>query len=80
MNKTNTADLAWEAGNEWMKSTDRWEKLDYLMETASPEFKDNIVLELMKFMGEHNCNEFFDHLRRNWGVLTPPELDYAMNS
>jgi len=66
MNTTTTykdTDEAWEAGNEWIRQSDRWEKLDFLMETASLEF-----------------NEFFNHLRRNWDIKTPQELDYAMNS
>ena len=74
------ADEAWEAGNQWARATRRWDKLDYLMETATPEFKDNIVNELVKFMSEDDFNEFFDHLRRNWDIKTPQELDYAMNS
>jgi hypothetical protein len=74
-----TRDEAWEAGNEWVRESDRWEKLDLLMETASPEFKDNLVNELVKFMGQHDFNEFFNHLRRNWGMLTPQEMEYEAN-
>ena len=74
------ADEAWEAGNEWIRQSDRWEKLDYLMETASPEFKDNIVNEMVRWMGQDDFNEFFNHLRRNWDIKTPQELDYDMNS
>ena len=73
-----TRDEAWEAGNEWVRESDRWEKLDLLMETASPEFKDNLLNELVKFMGQHDFNEFFNHLRRNWGILTPQEMQYDM--
>ena len=86
MNNTNTtteykdADEAWEAGNVWVRQTDRHEKLDYLMETASPEFKDNIVNEMVRWMGEEDFSEFFKHLRRNWDIKTPQELDYEMNS
>jgi len=75
-----SVDEAWEAGNQWVQATRRWDKLDYLMETASPEFKDNIINELVKFMPEDDFNEFFEHLRRNWDVKTPQELDYAMNN
>jgi hypothetical protein len=53
--------------------------MDFLMETASPEFKDNLVNEMVKFMSDKDFAEFFSHLRRNWGVMTPQELDYAMN-
>ena len=73
-------DEAWEAGNEWVRTSDRWEKLDFLMETASPEFKDQLVQEMVMWMGEDDYNEFFNHLRRNWGVRTPQELEYDMNS
>lgn len=74
------ADEAWEAGNEWIKQSNKWEKLDFLMETASPEFKDNIINEIMKYVYEYQFNEIFEHLRRNWGIKTAPELDYEMNS
>lgn len=82
MNNTTTykdADEAWEAGNKWVQATNRWDKLDYLTETA-PELQESLVNEMAKFMGEESFNEFFTHLRRNWDVKTPQELDYAMNS
>ena len=74
------ADEAYDAGNEWMKTSNRHEMLDFLMETASPEFKDNLVNEMVKFMSDKDFAEFFSHLRRNWGVLTPQELDFNMNN
>jgi hypothetical protein len=74
------ADEAWEAGNEWIDTTRRSEKLDYLMETASVEFKDTLLNEIVQWMGEDDFDEFFKHLRRNWEIKTPQELDYAMNS
>ena len=74
------ADEAWEAGNEWVRQSDRWEKLDYLKETCSTEFlEENLLHEVVKFMGEHEFRAFFEHLRRNWGIKTPQELDYEMN-
>lgn len=75
-----SADEAWEAGNEWIDTENRFEKLDYLMETASIEFKDNLLNELVQWMGEEDFSEFFEHVRRCWDIKTPPELDYAMNS
>ena len=75
----NTQDEAWEAGNEWVRESDRWEKLDFLMETASPEFKDNLINEMMRWMGEDDFNEFFNNVRRNYGILTPQEMEYEMN-
>jgi hypothetical protein len=75
-----SADEAWEAGNEWIDTENRFEKLDYLMETATIEFKDNLLNELVQWMEEEDFSEFFKHVRRCWNVKTPPELDYAMNS
>jgi hypothetical protein len=75
-----SADEAWEAGNEWIDTVNRFEKLDYLMETASVEFKDNFLNEIVQWMGEEDFSEFFKHARRNWSIKTPQELDYAMNS
>ena len=77
------ADAAWEAGNEWIRQSDRWEKLDFLQETCvgTDIFdKDTLLHEVVKFMGQDDFNEFFNHLRRNWDIKTPQELDYAMNS
>ncbi len=75
------ADEAWEAGNEWIRNSDKWEKLEFMSETLSTEFmQETLPLELMKFMKESEVNEFFQHLRRNWDMKTPQELDYAMNS
>jgi hypothetical protein len=74
------ADQAYEAGNEWINESDRFEKLDYIMETASVEFKDNFLNEIVQWMGEEDFSAFFEHIRRNWDFKTPPELDYLMNS
>ena len=74
------ADQAYDAGTEWIDSTDRFEKLDYIMETASVEFKDIFLNELVQWMGEEDFSEFFTHLRRNWELKTPQELDYQMNN
>jgi hypothetical protein len=73
------ADETWEAGNKWVQATSRWDKLHYLTETA-PELQESLVNEMARFMSEESFNEFFTHLRRNWDVKTPQELDYAMNS
>ena len=87
MNTTNTtteykdADEAFEAGNEWVQATNRWDKLEYLEETCSSDFLEKTLLhEVVKFMGEDDFREFFKHLRQNWDIKTPQELDYAMNS
>ena len=75
-----TQDEAWEAGNEWVRESDRWEKLEFLQENCTTDFVENDLLrEVVKFMGQHEFNEFFNHLRRNWGINTPQELEYEMN-
>ena len=75
-----TQDEAWEAGNEWVRESDRWEKLEYLQETCTTDFVEKELLhEVVKFMGQDDFNEFFNHLRHNWGINTPQELEYEMN-
>jgi hypothetical protein len=76
------ADAAWEAGNNWVRDTDRWDKLEYLKEVTSDDFMDRRALlhEVVKFMREDDFDKFFNHLRRNWDIKTPQEIDYAMNS
>ncbi len=71
-------DEAYEAGSEWMDTANRFEKLDYLMETCSIEFKDNFLNEIVQWMGEEDFSEFFKHLCRNWDIKTPQELAYQM--
>ena len=75
-----TANEAWEAGQEWIDKSDRFEKLDFIMETASIEFKDNFLNEIVQWMGDEDFSEFFKHIHRNWGFLTPQELDHRMHS
>ena len=75
-----TQDEAWEAGNEWVRESDRWEKLEYLQETCTMNFVEKDLLhEVVKFMGQDDFNKFFNHLRGNWGINTPQELEYEMN-
>ena len=74
------ANEAWEAGNQWVHQSNRYEKLDFIMETASVETKDYFLNEIIQWMGEEAFDGFFDHLRRNWEIKTPQELDYALNS
>jgi hypothetical protein len=75
-----SADEAWEAGNQWIDSTRRSVKLNYLLETSTQEFKDKLLDEIVQWMGEDDFSEFYKHLRRNWDIKTPQELDYDMNS
>jgi hypothetical protein len=75
-----TQDEAWEAGNEWINNSDKWEKLEFLQETCTTDFVEKELLHyVVKFMGQDDFNEFFNHLRRNWGINTPQELEYEMN-
>ena len=74
------ADEAYDAGTEWIDKSDRFEKLDFIMETASVEFKDNFLNELVQWMGDEDFSEFFKHLRKTWGFKTPPELDFNLNN
>ena len=75
------ADAAYEAGQEWISKSNRWEKLEYLQETCSTDFlKNHLMDEMVRWMGEDDFSEFFKSLCRNWDLLTPMELDYAMNS
>ena len=74
-----TYDEAYDAGTEWIDNTQRHEMLDFLMETASPEFKDNLVNEMVNWMGASDFADFFKHIRRHWDIKTPQELDYLMN-
>lgn len=76
----NTIDEAYDAGNEWVKTSNRHEMLDFLTETASPEFRDTLLTEVVKFMSDKDFADLFNHLRRNYGVLTPQELDFNMNN
>jgi hypothetical protein len=74
------ADEAYDAGTEWIDKSDRFEKLDYIMDIASIEFKDNFLNELVQWMGDKEFAEFFKHIRKNWSFKTPQELDYDMNN
>lgn len=75
------ADAAWEAGNEWIKYSDKYEKLEFLKDSCTAEFlKEHLLNEIMKYIFEYQFNEIFDHLRRNWEIKTPQELEYAMHN
>ena len=80
-NTTVTEDNVEELGEEWLERTNRQEKLEYLYETCSEDFiKNNLVIEMVTWMGEDNFTEFFEHLCRNWEIKNPYELELAMNS
>lgn len=82
MKTYDNTDAAYEAGQEWIiYKSDRWEKLEFLKETCSPDFLENHLMdEMVRWMVEHDFEEFYKHLCRNWGIVTPQELEYQMNS
>lgn len=59
----------------------RYEKLEWLQESTSPEFmQETLVQEMVRWMGEDDFNEFYDYLCRNWEIArTPNELEAKMN-
>jgi hypothetical protein len=76
-----TADQAHEEGQVWISSTSRFQKMEYLLETCSEDFiKNHLLDEMVLHMGEEVFDSFFRKLKQNWGIMTPPELDYEMNS
>lgn len=80
-NETDLANQAWEAGQEWIKQSSRFEKMEYLQETCSKDFLESHLMdEMVKWMGEEDFSEFFQRLCRNWDIKTPQELDHLMNS
>lgn len=77
---TNTTTLE-EQVEAWYHDTNRNEKLEYLYETCSEDFiMNHLVQEMVTWMGEDDFDNFFRHLSRHWEIMTPPELDAAMNS
>jgi len=58
----------------------RWEKLEWLQEVTSSEFfSETLRDEMVRWMGEDDFNEFYDHLCRNWSIArTPTEMQAIM--
>jgi hypothetical protein len=78
---TDGVNQAWEAGQEWIEQSDRFEKIEYLHETCSSDFLEgHLMNEMVQWMGEKDFNEFFKHISRNWSIKTPQELEYDMHS
>jgi len=75
------ANEAWERGQEWIKESDRFEKMEYMQETCCSDFLEGHLMdEMVKWMGEKDFNEFFIHLSRNWSIKTPQELEHEMHN
>jgi len=53
----------------------RFEKLDYLLETCSAEFiKDcSFIRELVSWMGEDEFDKFYERMCGNWNIKTEEE-------
>ena len=58
----------------------RWEKMEWLQEVTSSEFfNETLKDEMVRWMGEDDFNEFYDHLCRNWSIArTPTEMQAIM--
>lgn len=58
----------------------RYEKLEWLYETCGESFVQNeLVQEMVRWMGEDEFEEFYDHLCRNWEIAKDPKaLDELM--
>ena len=53
----------------------RFEKLDYLIETRSPEFikECQFLYEMVTWMSEEAFNDFFEHVCSCWGIKNPDD-------
>jgi hypothetical protein len=65
---------------EWYRTTNRHEKVEYIKETTSPGwFDEHFIHELVTWMGEDDFNEFFkNQLVRYWEIKPEPELNALM--
>jgi hypothetical protein len=55
---------------------ERLEKLQYLQDTLFERAQESIFLEeLVRWMGEHDFNEFYDHFCRNWEIEPDPSKE-----
>ena len=60
---------------------DRFEKIEWLRESCTEEFmQQNLLDEMVMWMGEDDFNRFYEHLCSCWGIAeTPEELNELMN-
>lgn len=61
---------------------DRFEKLEWLEETCGEKFmQESLLVEMARWMGEEDFNEFYDHLCGCWDIArSPEELNVLLNS
>lgn len=72
-----SADEALEAGDQWIKNSNKMEKLAWLKTSCSPEFiKTELLKEMASYMYEYQFVEIFERLRKERGVKTPQEFAY----
>ena len=57
----------------------RYDKLEWLEQTTSPQFmQETLVQEMVRWMGEDEFEQFYDHLCRMWGIARDQaEWDYV---
>lgn len=54
----------------------RFEKLEWLEQTCSEEFvKETLVQEMVRWMGEDDFEQFYDHLCRMWEIKREEDID-----
>jgi hypothetical protein len=58
----------------------RYDKLEWLEQTTSPQFmQETLVQEMVRWMGEDEFEQFYDHLCRMWDIARDPaDLKYRM--
>ena len=60
---TITEENVYEKSQQWLEETSRHDLLEYLYETCSQDFiKNNLVQEMVTWMGDEDFREFFIHL------------------
>jgi len=63
-----------DARQEWIKETDRFEKMEWMAETCSTTFmRMHLVNEMTSWLEEDDFDKFFDHISACWEIETPPE-------
>jgi hypothetical protein len=66
----------------YLKVMNRYDKLEWLEQTTSPQFmQETLVQEMVRWMGEDEFEQFYDHLCRMWEIArSPEELEELANA
>jgi len=49
------------------------DRLDWIQQTCTEEFaRETLMHEMIRWMGENEFREFYDHLIRNWDIKRDP--------